>query len=355
MRYVPTFCLREGMMLGNNLWGERGELILAKNTVLTEDYIERIKKLNYNGIYVEDDLTKDIQIINIINDRVRAETVKCIKDVFITTENKGSLKKNTFNNMQQQIESIVDEILENSSMVINMVDLKVFDDYTYFHSVNVAVLSIVLGTALGLRREQLCDLGIGAILHDIGKVFVKKDILCKAGGLSDDESCEMQNHSTLGYDYIKKVSNISMSARIGILDHHEKFAGGGYPNDLKEEKISLFGRIIAIADVYDAMTSDRPYRKAIIPSEVIEYIMGASHTLFDPDLVNVFIRKIALYPIGTCVELSNRLTGIIIENYENFSMRPRVRIFKKDGEDITPFELDLSDRNFLNITVTSVL
>ena len=146
-----------------------------------------------------------------------------------------------------------------------------------------------------------------------------------------------------------------MSARIGILDHHEKFAGGGYPNDLKEEKISLFGRIIAIADVYDAMTSDRPYRKAIIPSEVIEYIMGASHTLFDPDLVNVFIRKIAPYPIGTCVELSNRLTGIIIENYENFSMRPRVRIFKKDGEDITPFELDLSDRNFLNITVTSVL
>ena len=115
------------------------------------------------------------------------------------------------------------------------------------------------------------------------------------------------------------------------------------------------GRIIAIADVYDAMTSDRPYRKAIIPSEVIEYIMGASHTLFDPDLVNVFIRKIAPYPIGTCVDLSNRLTGIIIENYENFSMRPRVRIFKKDGEDITPFELDLSDRNFLNITVTSVL
>ena len=208
------------------------------------------------------------------------ETVKCVKDVFITSENKGSLKKNTFNDMQKQIENIVDEILNNSNMVINMVDLKVFDDYTYFHSVNVAVLSIVLGTALGLSRTQLCDLGIGAILHDIGKVFVKKDILCKAGVLSDDESCEMQNHSTLGYDYIKKVSNISMSARIGILDHHEKFGGGGYPNDLKEEKISLFGRIIAIADVYDAMTSDRPYRKAIIPSEVIEYIMGSSQYPF---------------------------------------------------------------------------
>lgn len=355
MRYVPTFCLRGGMMLGNNLWGERGELILAKDTILTEDYIERITKLNYNGIYVEDDLSKDIQIINIINDGVRAETVKCVKEVFITSEKKGPLKKQTFNHMQKQIESIVDEILQNSNIVINMVDLKVFDDYTYFHSVNVAVLSIVLGTALGLRREQLCDLGLGAMLHDIGKVFVKKDILCKEGILSEEESNEMQNHSLLGYDYIKKVSNISMSARIGILDHHEKFCGGGYPNNLKEDQISLYGRIISIADVYDAMTSDRPYRKAIIPSEVIEYIMGSSHTLFDPDLVDIFIRKIAPYPIGTTVELSNRLTGIVIENYEDFSMRPMVRIFKKDGEDIPPYEINLSNRNYLNITITGVL
>lgn len=352
MRYVPLFCLREGMMLGNNLWGEHGELILAKNTVLTREYIKSIEKLNFNGIYVEDDLSKDIQIIGIITDRVRAKTVKCIKNVFISTEHQRGIKD--FKEMQQQIESIVEEILNNSSMVINMVDLKVFDDYTYYHSVNVAVLSIVLGSALGLRKEQLCELGFGAILHDIGKVFVKKDILCKEAVLSEDESEEMQNHSILGYEYIKKVSNVNMSSRIGILEHHEKFGGGGYPNNLKEEEISLFGRIISIADVYDAMTSDRPYRKAIIPSEVIEYIMGCSHSLFDPDLVNIFVRKIAPYPIGTCVLLSNGLSGIVLKNYESFSMRPTVRIFKKDDLEIPPYEICLSDREFLNVTITGV-
>lgn len=354
MRYVPIFCLREGMTLGNNLWGERGELILVKDTVLSEDYIERIKKLNYNGIYVEDDLSNDIQIINIINDRVRAKTVKCIKDVFIATENKSQMSKQTFIDMQQQIESIVDEILQNSTMVINMVDLKVFDDYTYFHSVNVAVLSIVLGTALGLQKATLCELGFGAILHDIGKVFVKKEILCKEGFLTDEEAEEMRNHSTLGYDYIKKVSSVNIASKIGILEHHERFGGDGYPNALKEEKISLFGRIIAIADVYDAMTSDRPYRKAIMPSEVIEYIMGCSNTLFDPDLVNIFIRKIAPYPIGTTVKLSNGLTGIVIENYESYCMRPLIRVYEKDGLEIPPYDISLGDREFLNVTITGL-
>lgn len=352
MRYVPIFCLREGMMLGNNLWGEHGELVLAKNTVLTKEYIKSIEKLNFNGIYVEDDLSKDIQIIGIISDRVRAKTVKCIKSVFISAENQRNIKD--FKEMQQQIESIVDEILSNSSMIINMVDLKVFDDYTYYHSVNVAVLSIVLGTALGLRREQLCELGFGAILHDIGKVFVKKDILSKEDNLSEEKSEEMQSHSILGYNYIKKVSNSNMSSRIGILEHHEKFGGGGYPNNLKEEEISLFGRIISITDVYDAMTSDRPYRKAVIPSEVIEYIMGCSHSLFDPDLVNIFVRKIAPYPIGTCVVLSNGLSGIVLKNYESYSMRPMLRIFKKNNEEISPYEICLSEREFLNVTITGV-
>lgn len=257
MRFVPTFCLREGMILGNNLIGDSGELIFAENTVLTYDYVQGIRKLNYNGIYIEDDLSKDIQIVNIINDQVRSQTVKGIKDIFICTENKSPVSKKKFKNMQNQISLIVDEILENKNMMVNMVDLKVFDDYTYFHSVNVAVLSIVIGTALGFGKEGLYN--------------------------------------------------------------------------LEGADISLFGRIISITDVYDAMTSDRPYRKGIIPSEVIEYIMGSSYVLFDPDLVKLFIRKIAPYPIGTFVKLSNDLTGIVTENFESYCMRPKIRIFKVGG------------------------
>lgn len=355
MRFVPTFCLREGMLMGDNLFGENGELVLAANTVLTQDYVQRIRKLNYNGVYIEDDLSKDIKIVNIINDRIRAQTVKGVKDIFICTENKSPISKKKFKNMQNQIASIVDEILENPNLMVNMVDLKVFDDYTYFHSVNVAVLSIVIGTSLGFGKEELCNLGFGALLHDIGKVFIKKEILNKNGILTDDEFQEIKKHSYMGFDYIKKEFGANRSSKIGILDHHEKYGGGGYPNNLEGGEISLFGRIISIADVYDAMTSDRPYRKGIIPSEVIEYIMGSSYILFDPDLVKLFIRKIAPYPIGTIVKLSNGLTGIITENYESHCMRPKIRIFKNGDNDVTPYEISLADNESLNITVTDIV
>lgn len=355
MRFVPTSCLREGMVLGNNLWGKNGELVLAQDVVLTHDYIHRIGNLNYNGIYVEDAISKDIEIASIINERIKSQTVACIKDVFISTEKKSSTSKQKFTAIECQIESIVDEILQNRNMMINMIDLKVFDDYTYFHSVNVAVLSIVLGVSLGLKKQTLCDLGISAILHDIGKIFVKKEILCKNGSLTDEEFSEIQNHCQNGYDYIKKEFNINQSSKDGILDHHEKYEGGGYPNNIHGDKISLFGRIIAIADVYDAMTSDRPYRKAIIPSEVIEYIMGTSNTLFDPELVALFIKKIAPYPIGTCVKLSNGLTGIVTENYESYCLRPKIRIYKSGDEQVEPYEISLADKGYLNIIITDVV
>jgi len=351
MRFVPTFCLRNGMISGDSLFGEHGELVLSKNTVLTADYILRIRKLKYNGIYVEDDISKDIPIVNTINDRVRAQTINGLKDIFICNDKNLPVSQEKFNDMENHIETIVDEILNNKNMMVNMVDLKVFDDYTYYHSVNVAVLSIVLGTALGLDKKELCDLGFGALLHDIGKVFVDKDILNKNGPLTRDEFDQMKKHPSLGYEYLIKEFGGSLSSQLGILDHHEKFRGDGYPHNLKGEDISLFGRIISIADVYDALASDRPYRKALIPSEAIEYIMGATYTFFDPDLVKVFITKIAPYPVGTCVKLSNGLTGIVTENFESYCLRPNVRVFQDGDFKVIPYDISLADHQSLNITV----
>ncbi len=354
MRFVPTHCLREGMLLGDNLFGSNGELLLAKDTTLTGPYIDMIKKLNFNGLYVEDDISRDLFIASIIDERLRAQSVKSIKEVFICSEESNPNTKMKFKEAQFQIETIVDELLKNKNMMINMVDMKVFDDYTYFHSVNVAVLSIVLGISIGFSRKDLCNLGYGALLHDIGKVFVRKDILNKNGFLTEEEFAEMKKHSEWGCEYIKKGYGVTTASYMGILDHHEKYDGGGYPNNLKGNSISLFGRIISIADVYDALTSDRPYRKALPPSEVMEYIMGSSITLFDPDLVNIFIRKIAPYPIGTCVRLSDGSVGIVIENFESYCLRPRVRILKQSGEACEPREINLSEAEFLNITILEV-
>lgn len=355
MRFVPTSCLREGMILGDNLYSNFGDLMLCRGIVLTEEFVKSIKRLQYNGVYIDDDISKDIPIINIINDRVRAQTVKCIKSTFFHCEKGNECTKNYFEDAKRQIETIVDEIFENRNLMVNIIDMKVFDDYTYYHSVNVAVLSIVLGVALGMEKEQLRELGFSALLHDIGKVFISKDILNKDGNLTNEEYAEIKKHCLLGCNHIKKGYGVSNSSYMGILDHHEKYDGGGYPNNIKGNKISWYGRIISVADVYDALTSDRPYRKSLLPADAMEYIMASTDSLFDPKVVEIFVKKIAPYPVGTCVRLSNDLTGIVIENYENLSLRPKIRIFKDKDKDVEPYELSLADHQSLNITVVEIV
>ncbi len=256
---------------------------------------------------------------------------------------------------KQQIENIVDEIFANRHLMVNMVDMKVFDDYTYYHSVNVAVLSIVLGVALKMDRNELCNLVLPRCCMISARCFINRDILNKAGKLTPSEFEEIKTHSLLGCNHIKKGYGVAACSYMGILDHHERYEGGGYPNNLKGQNISWFGRIISIADVYDALTSERPYRKAMLPSDAMEYVMASNNTQFDPKVVEVFVRKIAPYPIGTCVRLSNGLTGIVVQNYESLSMRPRIRIFMDNGRDVEPYEIDLTDNNMLNLTIVKVI
>jgi len=166
----------------------------------------------------------------------------------------------------------------------------------------------------------------------------------------------MKKHSQLGYDYAKEKFRLPTVSYAGIIDHHEKFNGSGYPSGKAGREISLFGRIITMADIYDALTSERPYRKAMSPSEAMEYILGGSESIFDPQVVGVFIRKIAPYPVGTTVKLSNGCTAIVLENYESVCLRPRVRVIREMGKDVEPYELNLkNDRSLLSVVIENIV
>lgn len=351
MRFVPASCLREGMQIAKTLYGKYGEMLLIVGVVLNDRYIDSIQRLNYPGVYIEDDLSKDIEIVSVISDELRIETMNGVKKLFSEANSKKNRVQKS-EEIKKLIDTIVDELLENSSMMINMIDLKCFDNYTYLHSVNVAVLSIVTGIAMGLDKLTLSRLGLSAILHDIGKVFISKKIVNKPDVLTTEEFEEMKRHSQLGFTYTKEKFKLPTASYMGIIDHHEKYNGSGYPEGKQGERISLFGRIIALADIYDALTSERPYRKAMSPSESIEYVMGNLGTIFDPVLTSIFLRKIAPYPVGTLVKLSNSCTAIVLENYETNSLRPRVRVIRKGTEDVAPVELDLAnDFSLLNVVI----
>lgn len=354
MRFVPSACLREGMINGKDLYGKDGILMLREGQEITGINIGRITSLGYQGIYIQDELSRNIEIQSVIDDALRQKTITAIKHVFDSLEQNNNKMKFTANIEQTKalVENIIDDMMDNKHLVVNMVDLKVFDDYTYYHSVNVAVLAIVIGISLELSKKELYYLGLGALLHDIGKVFVPKEILNKKGQLTDEEMAEVKSHSEKGYHYLREMWDIPLKAYLAVLYHHEKFDGTGYPKGKKTTDIHLFGRIIAIADVYDALISDRPYRKALLPSEAVEYVMGGSGVLFDPDIVNIFVKKVAPYPLGTCVKLSNGDVGIVIENNEDACLRPKVKLFFQKEEMV----LDLkNDENTWNVTIVDIV
>lgn len=357
MRFVPVSSLIEGMYVGKSLYDKNNQLLLGKGSIIQKSYIDKIYRLGYQGIYVDDEISSDIEVKDIICDELRRNTINTIKDVFIKSADSAQGGFNQkIDETKMLIMNIVEQILENEDTIVNLIDLKVFDDYTFYHCVNVAVLSILLGTAINMNKEQLLNLGLGAILHDIGKMFVDSNILNKEGSLTKDEYDHIQKHSEYGYKYLKETFAVPSAAYIAVLQHHEKFDGTGYPHNKSKDDISIYGRIIGIADVYDALTSTRPYRKALLPSEAMEYIMANGGIMFDLNLTKKFVQKVAPFPVGTWVQLSNSYQGIVVENYEEACLRPKIKIVRDEKNNkIAPKYFNLKDQKELrNVTITSV-
>jgi len=355
MRYLPLCLIQEGMVNGRNLYGRNGELLLRSGTVIQKKYIQKLNGLGYDGLYIIDGLSDDIDVKEIINENLRISAVKTLTELFNFVEDdtaNPTALKSKLNDITEIVNSFVENITNHKNAIVNMLDLISFDDYTYTHSINVAILSIILGISIDLNETRLQRLGLSAILHDIGKLFVPKEILNKPGKLTKKEFQLMSMHSYKGYKYLKDNFDFHPTIFLGALHHHEKFDGTGYPYRLSGKSIHLFGRIIAIADVYDALTSTRPYRKALPPSEAFEYIMSNAGSHFDGDIVKGFVKHIAPYPVGHMVKLSDNTTGIVMENYAHYGLRPKVKIIRHGNEPVTPYIVDLkNDPDKTNVTI----
>ncbi|WP_066500699.1 HD-GYP domain-containing protein [Abyssisolibacter fermentans] len=342
MRFLPIVYAKDNSILGKHVYDNEGRILLKKGATLTPKIKKRIKQIGIHSVYVLDEYS-DEELKDVIRPELRNQALSSIKSTFNhfrqynNKQNNSILNssvKNRFNNERRQhinnlskiSEEILDEILSNKDILINLVDIKSNDAYTLQHSINVAVLSLILGISLNLNKSDLRDLCLGAILHDIGKTMIPKEILQKNGPLTKEEFDIVKTHPQIGYDYLKDCSNISGKARIIALHHHEKYDGTGYPQSLVRNDINKLARIVTIADVYDALTSDRPYRLAMPPNAAIEYLMAGGGTSFDFDMVKIFISKIIPYPIGSLVRLSNGKIATIKNIHERFPLRPFVAV-----------------------------
>lgn len=342
MRLVPVNCIKEGCFLAKNVYDIEGRALLNKGVKLTEKILKKVELNGIQSLYINDEYS-DNEIEDIIKPEIRQKAIKTVKESFESfaayIENDGikgkggilPLKNEFIENINKVVNEILNEILAKRNVLINLVDIKSMDNYTYEHSVNVIVLSLILGLELNMPKDRLFMLAVGAMLHDIGKVFIPKAILMKEDKLTDIEYNIIKSHPTKGYEYLKRDDGISPLSKIIILQHHERVDGTGYPDGLCRDKIHEFSRITSIVDVYDALTSDRPYRMAMPPNEAIEYIMGSADRYFDLNMVNAFLRRIVPYPVGTLVKLNGGRTAIVEGINPDYPLRPKIGIIIGKG------------------------
>ncbi|MGZ4989862.1 MAG: HD-GYP domain-containing protein [Methylobacter sp.] len=242
------------------------------------------------------------------------------------------------------VERMANSILRNKDALLSLCRIKNKDDYTFLHSVSVGALLISFAHALDFNRDVIKQLGIGGMLHDIGKTKVPNEILNKPGALTEDEFVIMKSHVVHGCSILRKSSGIAQVSFDVASQHHERFDGSGYPLKLKNAEMSIYGQMASIVDVYDAITADRCYHKGMEPTVAVRKLFEWSKFHFNPKLLRTFIRTVGIYPVGTLVMLESGKIGIVIEQCETDMTRPLVRtIFDaKKNYFITPNDIDLA-------------
>lgn len=334
MRFIPTRNLKVGNIVASDVFDSSGRILLASGMQLSEAMIDRLKEQGYPGAYIIDKLSEDIYVPPAISPKLRATAMECIRTLNVDASIPIS-------------SNIVEELMKKHIMSLDLRDIRGFDDYTYAHSVNVAVIACVLGIGMNLSKDQLVSLVNAAILHDFGKLYIPDNILNKTAALTSDEYEIMKSHAMKSYNILKEKYNISAEVKRAVMLHHENEDGSGYPNGLSGKEIPLIAKILHVADVYDALISDRPYKKGYTHWEAAEYLMGASTILFDKDVVESFVRMVPLYPLGAELVLSSGDACIVLDNTGINNLRPKVRRIS-DGKAI-----DLAARENIMLTIHS--
>lgn len=342
MRIVDIEELRGGEIIGRDIVCKNGTVLLKGQTRYKESFKEKLLEFNILYVYIEDELSKGIEPQLLISEQKKN---RLIKDF---SEHIDKIKTQTILEVEPIYELVMDLLdeINTQDIMYDIMDIKRNDDDVYEHSIGVAIIALILSKKMNLNHQMTKDILMGALLHDIGKILIPKEILNKAEPLDEKEQEMIKQHPILGYNIIKDSPELSALTKLIVLCHHEREDGSGYPLRKKEE-LHIGVKIVACCDVFNALTSSRPYRKGMELNEVV--------VLLRKEKLNLEVRTtleniLAFYPIGTTVLLSNGTIGIVEKNYQGNLKRPLVRIVK-DGETLlqTPYRIDLSQEQKLFI------
>ncbi len=343
MRKIDIMSVTEGMKLAKTIYSADGRPLLNAKTELKSSYINRLKRLGVPAIFVyspHDDL-EEKDPGEALSETTKAEAIKTVSNVMSNVVNRRSIDSKPIKDV---VGVMIDDITNNRDILLGLSDIRTADTYTFSHSVNVCVLAVLIGLNTDLNELELRNLGIGALLHDIGKTDIPPDILKKPGRLSRTEFNVIKNHTTIGFNMLRKVEGINILSAHVSYQHHECLDGSGYPRNLKQTQIHPFGLIGGVADTYDALSADRVYRPAMHPSEAIKVLKQQTDTRFDKGIVDALMKNIALYPLGSVVHLNSGEKCEVIKVTKDHVKSPLVRVLQnEDGSKPTKgMEIDLA-------------
>ncbi len=338
-----------GSVIVRDVYGIDGNLLAKRGTTFQTHYTKRFQEHGVKEIYVNEEqppqmpletpvILPSLNLHDVIYEKTRGHANLQMKK---TLSRMKSVSNKNIQAIAKIVEAMIEELLEKKDFVLALTQMRSIDDYTYQHSVNVGVLSLMMGLDLGLAKPSLILLGTGAMLHDVGKTMVPELIIKKPTMLTQAEYKEVQKHTVYGYEMLRQT-DIAEEAALIALHHHEKYDGSGYAKGLKGQSIPLFSRIVAVADVYDAMSNDRVYQQRVPHEKVYREIthLGGKH--FDSDIMEKFARHISIYPTGSGVILNTGQRGQVLEQNALFPESPKVRIFTPEKNNIREMYYDLN-------------
>lgn len=352
MRFISVERVKPGDTLGQSILGVDGCIMLREGVTLTERYINKLISMGILYIYIKDSNLEDIKPQDPQFVEYKSEAIKSLSRVFSRLNYSDTV---CVKNALSAINDIIEYLIDNNEIDCTyLMEIKTFDNYTYVHSLNTCVMALFFGVQMSFSRNMLIDLGAGTLLHDLGKTKVPISILNKNGKLTKDEFDIVKKHPEYGYEMVKNVGEISEISKSIILEHHERIDGNGYPQGLSGGRISKYARVACISDVYDAIASDRVYRKGFPANEAYEFILGGNGTFFDPQLVNIFKNNFSVFPLGACVRLSDGVEGFVVGHNKGFPDKPIIRVlYDIYGNKVSPFEINLVDK--LDITIEKII
>lgn len=330
MKLIAIEHLKPGMILSEDILNENGVIYLNIGTEIKERHIHLLMNLGVGFVYVQSEKGDEDSLNSAFKDKNYSKEFKQTLESFKNLYTNVRLgKKVVIEEVKDSLEPLVSGILNNNDILGSLRSIEINDEYTFKHSINVSLLSSMIGKWLGYSPNDLMDLSVSALLHDLGKCKIPTEILNKPARLNQVEFEIMKGHSYHGYQLLTDNNQLSQDVLYGILSHHERMDGTGYPNGTKGYNIHEFARIIGIADMFDAMTSNRVYKSKISPFIVAEEMLRESYNHLDVNITSLFLNNIAQFYVGNVVRLNSGDIGEIILVSKYNATRPLVKVESK--------------------------